>query len=58
MKIEDLEQLIEQKVLEFFGDPDSGLEIRHDIKRELSRRLNNTSQRISHQEVSKHFDKN
>jgi hypothetical protein len=58
MNIEDLEQLIEQKVLEFFGDPDSGLELKQQFKKELNRRLKNTSQQISHQEVSKRFDQN
>jgi hypothetical protein len=39
LTIEDLEFLIEQKVLEILGDPDSGLELKPEFKRELGRRL-------------------
>jgi RNase P/RNase MRP subunit POP5 len=38
---DDLENLIEQKMLEFFGDPDSGLVLKSEFKKELQRRLKN-----------------
>jgi len=39
LSIDELEFLIEQKILEFFGDPDSGLELKPEFKEELERRL-------------------
>ncbi len=51
LTIDELEYLIEQKILELLGDPDSGLELREEFKEELKRRLENPSRRISHQEV-------
>ena len=53
LTIEDLEFLIEQKVLEILGDPDSGLELKPEFKRELERRLKTPSRRIPHEEVVK-----
>ena len=53
LTVNDLEHLIEQKVMEFLGDPDSGLELRQEFKEELSRRLKNTSPRVSSQEMEK-----
>jgi predicted PP-loop superfamily ATPase len=53
--VEELEYLIEQKILEVLGDPDSGLELREEFKEELKRRLENPSKRISHEEVVKKF---
>ena len=53
LTIEDLEFLIEQKVLEILGDPDSGLELKQEFREELERRLKTTSKRISHEEVVK-----
>ncbi len=55
MTIEDLEQLIEHKLLEILGDPDSGLQLNKEFKRKLQQRLKKTSERISHQEVLKRF---
>lgn len=55
LTIEDLEHLIEQKVMEFLGDPDSGLELRKEFKAELSRRLKNPGLRVSQHEVVKKF---
>ena len=55
LTIDDLENLIEQKVMELLGDPDSGLELRQDLKEELSRRMKNRGMTISHQEVLKKF---
>lgn len=53
LTIDELELLIEQKILEFFGDPDSGLELKQEFKDELKRRLKITSGRISHEEAMK-----
>ena len=51
LSMDELEHLIEQKILEVLGDPDSGLELRDEFKEILKRRLGNPSKRISHQEV-------
>ena len=53
--IEELENLIEQKIIEILGDPDTNLELREDFKEELKTRLANRSKRASHQEVMKRF---
>jgi len=53
--IEELENLIEQKILEILGDPDTNLELREDFKEELRARLASHSKRASHQEVMKRF---
>jgi hypothetical protein len=55
LTVDDLENLIEQKVLELLGDPDAGLELRQEFKEELSRRMKNRNVTISHQEVIKKF---
>ena len=55
LTVDDLEHLIEQKVIELLGDPDAGLELRQDFKEELSRRMKNRGVTISHQEVIKKF---
>ena len=51
LTIDELEYLIEQKILEVLGDPDSGLELKEDFKQELKRRLENPLRRIPHHEV-------
>jgi len=51
LTIDELEYLIEQKILEVLGDPDSGLELKEEFKQELKRRLEDTSRRIPHHEV-------
>ena len=53
MSIDDLEQLIEHKLLEILGGPDSGLQLKKEFKRKLEQRLKKPSERISHQEVLK-----
>lgn len=53
LTIDELEYLIEQKILEVLGDPDSGLELREEFKEELKERLKNPSRKISHEEVVK-----
>ena len=55
LTVDDLENLIEQKVMELLGDPDAGLELRQDFKEELGRRMKNRCVTISHQEVIKKF---
>lgn len=55
LSIEDLNNLIEQKILEILGDPDYGLELREDFKREIVKRLRQKSKRVSHEEVIKKF---
>ena len=53
--IEDLNQIIEEKVVELLGDPDSGLALKEEFKAELERRLKNPSKKISHAEALKRF---
>jgi len=53
LSIDDLEYLIEEKILEVLGDPDSGLQLRVEFKQELEKRLKNPSRRIPHEEVTK-----
>ena len=50
LTIEELEYLIEQKVLEILGDPDYGLELKGEFKEKLKERLT-TSKGIPHKEV-------
>jgi hypothetical protein len=56
LTIDELECLIEQKILELLGDPDSGLELKQEFKQELKRRLENPSRRIPHREVMSRID--
>ncbi|OIP26769.1 MAG: hypothetical protein AUK00_03760 [Dehalococcoidia bacterium CG2_30_46_9] len=53
LTIDELEYLIEQKILEVLGDPDSGLELREEFKEELKERLQNPFRKIPHEEVVK-----
>jgi len=55
ISIEDLENLIEQKVIEILGDPDTVLGLREDFREELNGRLASRSKRIPHREVIKRF---
>ena len=55
LTVDDLEHLIEQKVMEFLGDPDSGLDLKKEFKEELSRRVKIPGLRVSRQEVEKRF---
>jgi len=55
LTVEDLEFLIEQKVLEILGDPDSDLELKPEFKQELGRRLRAPSRRISHEDIVRKF---
>jgi hypothetical protein len=51
LSMDELEYLIEQKILEVLGDPDSGLQLKEEFQRELKRRLEKPSGRIPHHEV-------
>jgi hypothetical protein len=55
LSVDDLEQLIEQKVLEILGDPDSGLELKDEFKSKLITRLEKTRRMIPHDEVLKKY---
>lgn len=55
MTADDIEQLVEQKLLEIIGDPDSGLHLKKEFKVKLEQRLKKPSKRISHEEVLKRF---
>ena len=50
---EDLENLIETKILEILGDPDAGLELREEFKAKLCERQGRASRSVSHEEVLK-----
>lgn len=52
LNIDDLNNLIEQKILEILGDPDYGLELREDFKQEIVKRLRQKSKRVSFEEIS------
>ena len=55
LSIEDLENLIEQKIIEILGDPDTSLDLREEFRNELKDRLAKRMKRIPHQEVMKRF---
>ena len=55
LSMDDLEYLIEQKLLAILGDHDSGLELTDEFKKKLTERLKKPSRRISHKEVLKEF---
>jgi hypothetical protein len=55
MTVGEIEQIVEQKMLEIIGDPDSGLHLKKKFKTQLEQRLNKPATRISHQEVLKKF---
>lgn len=50
-----LGNLVEQKILEFFGDPDAGLELKKSFETELRRRLKKSQKLISHADVLKKY---
>ncbi|MBM3131771.1 MAG: hypothetical protein FJY85_11990 [Deltaproteobacteria bacterium] len=52
---EELELLIEQKVEQIVGDPDSGLQLKEEFKAELKKRLRQTSGKTSQEEMLKRF---
>ena len=52
---DDLENMIETKILEILGDPDAGLELKEEFKAKLRERQSRISQTVSHEEVLKEF---
>lgn len=54
--LKNIDQIIEQKMLEFFGDPDSGLEIKHDFLDKIKNRSQQDKKLIDHNEVLKQYD--
>jgi len=55
MSVDDIEQIVEHKLLEIIGDPDSGLHLKKEFKTKLEQRLKKPSKRIPHEEVMKRF---
>lgn len=55
MTVDDIEMIVEQKMLEIIGDPDSGLHLKKNFKRKLELRLIKPSGRVPHEEVLKRF---
>ncbi|MBI5328359.1 MAG: hypothetical protein HZB80_08770 [Deltaproteobacteria bacterium] len=55
MTTDDIELLIEHKLLEILGDPDSGLQLTEEFKAKIEQRLKRPSERISHEDVVKRF---
>jgi len=55
LTVEELELLIEQKVMEMLGDPDSGLELKEEFKVELRQRLAGRYRKTPQEEVLKRF---
>ncbi len=53
--VDDIEQIVEQKLFEIIGDPDSGLHLKKEFKTKLKQRLKKPSKRVSHEEVLKRF---
>lgn len=53
----ELENLVEQKVLELLGDPDSGLSIKKTFVAKLKKNLAQKNRRyVSHADVLKRYD--
>jgi len=55
MTVEEIEQIVEHKLLEIIGDPDSGLHLKKAFKKKLEQRLKKPSKRIPHEKVMKRF---
>ncbi len=52
---DDLEHLIEQKIMEILGDPDTSLDLKQEFRDELKKRIAKRSKTIHHEEVLKKF---
>lgn len=50
-----LEHLVEQKILEFFGDPDAGLELKKGFASMLKKRMQKPQKLTSNVEVAKRY---
>ena len=55
MTVDEIEQIVEQKMLEIIGDPDSGLHLKKTFRTQMEQRLKKRSGKISHEEVLKRF---
>jgi len=55
LTMDELEYLIEQKILDILGDPDFGLELREEFKEELKERLKSSLRRTSQEEIAGKF---
>lgn len=55
VKVTDIDQLIESKLLELIGDPDSGLKLKKSFKAKLEQRLYRPSKKIPHDQVVRRF---
>ena len=55
LTMDELEYLIEQKILDILGDPDFGLELREEFKEELKECLKSSLRRTSQEEVAGKF---
>ncbi len=51
----ELENLVEQKILEFFGDPDAGLEIKKSFLDTLRKNMRKSQKMTSHTAVLKKY---
>lgn len=50
-----LENLVEQKILEFFGDPDSGLTLKKSFVIELKKRIKKTGKLTSNRDMARMY---
>ncbi len=50
-----LDQIVEQKILEFFGDPDSGLELKKEFLKELRNREKHSRKFVAHKTILKKY---
>ena len=55
LTMDELEYLIEQKILDILGDPDFGVELREEFKEELKECLKSSLRRTSQEEVAGKF---
>ncbi len=54
-KRKELEHLIEQKILEFLGDPDSGLKLKKSFVSEMRKRMNKKQTLVPNFVVAKRY---
>jgi hypothetical protein len=50
-----LEHLVEQKILEFLGDPDSGLTLKKSFVTELKKRMRKTGKLTSNRDMAQMY---
>jgi len=51
-----IEEIVEHKLLELLGDPDSGLKLRSEIRKRLEKSLKSKGKRISAKQVAKELE--